>query len=150
MALYIARAAYYSLLIEKNKYKPRFLSSTVTRLTQCHSPIDPIGFISNDFMSFINKILTIKDKIHHLLPSAGSDLSPNTGSLYADPKPDIYLGCFPHIDLHQVTSKISASKPSTCLHSQLSCLKNVLPLVSTSLLDMINFVFVSRLCTTVL
>ncbi|TKS65475.1 hypothetical protein D9C73_028281 [Collichthys lucidus] len=67
-ALRNARAAYYSSLIEENKNNPRFLFSTVARLTENHSstePSIPLGLSSNDFMSFFNdKIITIRDKIH--------------------------------------------------------------------------------------
>ena len=143
------RAAYYSSLIEENKNSPRFLFSTLARLTKSHNSIDPcipIALSSNDFMSFFNdKILTIRDKIHHLLPSTGTDLSPNTGTLETAVKPDIYLDCFSPIDLPELTSMICSSKPSTCLLDPIPTrlLKEVLPLVSTSLLDMINLSLVT-------
>ena len=64
-ALRNARGAYYSALIEENKNNPRFLFSTVARLTESHSSIEPcipINLSSNDFMNFFyNKIITIKD-----------------------------------------------------------------------------------------
>ena len=143
-ALCNARAAYYSSLIEENKNNPRFLFSTLARLTKSHNSIDPcipIALSSNDFMSFFNdKILTIRDKIHHLLPSTGTDLSSNTGTLETAVKSDIYLDCFSPINLPELTSMISSSKPSTCLLDPIPTrlLKEVLPLISTSLLNMIN------------
>ncbi|MDF4419801.1 hypothetical protein P3392_23640, partial [Vibrio parahaemolyticus] len=61
-----ARANYYSVLIEENKNTPRFLFSTVARLTEGQNSIEPcipLALSSNDFMSFFNdKILTIEAK----------------------------------------------------------------------------------------
>ena len=139
-ALCGARAAYYSSLIEENKNNPRFLFSTLGRLTKSHNSTDPcipMALSSNDFINFFNdKILTIRDKINHLMPSIGNNLS----SLETAVKPDIYLDCFSPIDLPNLTSTISSSKPSTCLLDSIptKLLKEVLPLISTHLLDMIN------------
>lgn len=48
---------------KENKKSPRFLFSTVARLTESHSSSElciPIGLSGNDFMSFFNeKIITI-------------------------------------------------------------------------------------------
>lgn len=143
-ALRNARAAYYSSLIEENKNNPRFLFSTVARLTKSHSstePCIPRDLSSNDFMNFFNdKILAIRDKITCILPSIGSALPSNSGVLELALRPDIYLDCFSPINLNQLTSMISSSKPSTCLLDPIPTrlLKEVLPLVSASLLDMIN------------
>ncbi|XP_051233806.1 uncharacterized protein LOC127350821 [Dicentrarchus labrax] len=84
-ALRNARGAYYSALKEENKNNPRFLFSTVARLTESHSSIEPhipITLSTNDFMSFFyNKIITIREKINNQLPSTGISGSPSSGTL---------------------------------------------------------------------
>uniref|UniRef100_A0A8P4G3Q0 Reverse transcriptase domain-containing protein n=1 Tax=Dicentrarchus labrax TaxID=13489 RepID=A0A8P4G3Q0_DICLA len=147
-ALRNARGAYYSALIEENKNNPRFLFSTVARLTESHSSIEPhipINLSSNDFMSFFyNKIITIREKINHQLPSTVISGSPSSGTS-VNVNLDVYLDCFSAIDLHQLTSIISSSKPSTCLLDPIPTrlLKEVVPLIGTSLLDMINLSLLS-------
>ncbi|MDF4316827.1 reverse transcriptase family protein, partial [Vibrio parahaemolyticus] len=134
-----ARANYYSALIEDNKNNPRFLFSTVARLTESQSSIEPcipLALSSNDFMSFFNdKILTIRGKIHDLLPSDSTYLTSNTAV-----RPNIYLDCFSPISLQELTAVISSSKSSTCLLDPIPTrlLKEVFPLVNTHILDMIN------------
>ena len=65
-ALRNARGAYYSSLIEEHKNNPRFLFSTVARLTQSQSSVEPCiprALSSNNFMSFFDDtILTIREK----------------------------------------------------------------------------------------
>ena len=148
-ALCNARAAYYSSLIENNKSNPRFLFSTVARLTESHTSVDPcfpLALSSNDFMSFFNdKILTIREKIHHILPSANISVSSNIGALETAVEPDIYLDSFSPIDLHKLTSLISLSKSSTCLLDPIPTrlLREALPSVSSSVLNMINLSLVT-------
>ena len=143
-ALRKARSDYYSSLIEENKNNPRFLFSTVARLTDSHSstePSIPLALSSDDFMSFFNdKITTIRDKIHHLLHSTSNGSPLNAESLEIKTSLDIYLDCFYPIDLQQLLLKISSAKPSTCLLDPIPTrlLKEALPVVNTSLLDMIN------------
>uniref|UniRef100_A0A3Q3FYF7 Reverse transcriptase domain-containing protein n=1 Tax=Labrus bergylta TaxID=56723 RepID=A0A3Q3FYF7_9LABR len=140
-ALRHARAAYYSSLIEENKGNPRYLFSTVARLTESHGsiePCSPLALSSNDFLSFFNnKILDIRDKIGNLLPLPGADTVDTAETV---PGPDISLDCFSPIDLSELYSIFSASKPSTCLLDPIptKLFKEVFPLVSNSILVMIN------------
>uniref|UniRef100_A0A8P4K2R3 Reverse transcriptase domain-containing protein n=1 Tax=Dicentrarchus labrax TaxID=13489 RepID=A0A8P4K2R3_DICLA len=93
---------------------------------------------------FYNKIITIREKINHQLPSTVISGSPTSGTS-VNVNLDIYLDCFSAIDLHQLTSIISSSKPSTCLLDPIPTrlLKEVVPLIGTSLLDMINLFLLS-------
>ena len=147
-ALRNARGAFYSALIEVNKNNPRFLFSTVARLTESHSSIEPcvpINLSSNDFMNFFyNKIITIREKISHQMPSIGIAGSPTSDTLTGATL-DVYLECFSAVGLHQLTSIISSSKSSTCLLDPIPTrlLKEVVPLIGTSLLDMINLSLLS-------
>ncbi|MDF4341033.1 reverse transcriptase family protein [Vibrio parahaemolyticus] len=89
-------------------------------------------------MSFFNdKILTIRGKIHDLLPS---DSRPTYLTSNTAVKPNIYLDCFSPISLQELTAVISSSKSSTCLLDPIPTrlLKEVFPLVNTHILDMIN------------
>uniref|UniRef100_A0A8P4GNX2 Reverse transcriptase domain-containing protein n=1 Tax=Dicentrarchus labrax TaxID=13489 RepID=A0A8P4GNX2_DICLA len=93
---------------------------------------------------FYNKIITIREKIYHQLRSTVISGSPSSGTS-VNVNLDIYLDCFSAIDLHQLTSIISSSKPSTCLLDPIPTrlLKEVVPLIGTSLLDMINLSLLS-------
>ncbi len=86
-------------------------------------------------MDFFNdKIRLIRQKILLLLPL----ITP--GTLEAGVGPDIHLDSFSPISIHELSIIISSSKPSTCLLDPIptKLLKESLPLVSTSLLDMVN------------
>ena len=86
---------------------------------------------------FYNKIITIREEISHQMPSIGIAGSPTSATL------DVYLECFSAVGLHQLTSIISSSKSSTCLLDPIPTrlLKEVVPLIGTSLLDMINLYY---------
>ncbi|XP_054860077.1 uncharacterized protein LOC129347328 [Amphiprion ocellaris] len=118
-ALHNARTTYYSSLIEENKNNPRFLFSTVARLTKSQSSVEPcipLALSSNDFMSFFtNKIITIREKINLALPTNVTDVSSSTNTLELAVRPDGYLEFFTPIHLFELISIVSTSKPSTCL-----------------------------------
>ena len=137
-----ARATYYSSLIEENKNNPRFLFSTLARLTQSHESTDPcipMDLSSDDFMSFfIDKIATIRSKIINLTPSNVTAQKPTSSPGSLQPGPS--LDCFSPIDLPLLAKMISSAKPSTCILDAVptSLLKEVFPLIGTSLLNLIN------------
>lgn len=70
---------HYSLKIGEHSNNPRFLFITVVRLTESHSSTEPnitTTLSLNDFMRFItDKIITVREKIHHLLPSTRDTFS---------------------------------------------------------------------------
>uniref|UniRef100_A0A669EKP4 Reverse transcriptase domain-containing protein n=1 Tax=Oreochromis niloticus TaxID=8128 RepID=A0A669EKP4_ORENI len=137
-ALRKARTSYYSSLIEENKNNPRFLFSTVARLTKSQSstePTIPLTLTSNDFMNFFtNKIFIIREKITNNHPT---DVILSTATLSTI---NVKLDSFSPIDLSELTSIINSSKPSTCLLDPIptKLLKEVLPLINSSILIMIN------------
>ncbi|KAK2873784.1 hypothetical protein Q8A73_024409, partial [Channa argus] len=143
-ALSDARTAYYSSLIEENKNNPRFLFSTVARLTKSHSSVEPtipLILSSNAFMTFfMNKIVAIRESIHQILPPKITDRSSCTAVLESWIRPHSLLDCFLPIDLSELTSIITSSKPTTCLLDPIptKLLKEALPLIDTFILDIIN------------
>ncbi|MDA3982343.1 hypothetical protein PF029_12780, partial [Enterococcus thailandicus] len=60
---------------------------------------------------FYNKIITIREKISHQMPSIGIAGSPRSDTLTGATL-DVYLECFSAVSLHQLTSIISSSKSS--------------------------------------
>ena len=78
-ALREAGTAYYLASIEKNKKNPRFLFSTVARLTKSQSSVEPcipLTLSRDDFMTlFTNKIKSIREKINGILPTIITDVS---------------------------------------------------------------------------
>ena len=148
-ALRKARAAYYSSLIDENKNNARFLFSTVARLTESHSstePSIPIALSSNDFMCFFNdKIVTLRNQINDLLPLTSIVLSTAPGNVSSNITLDSKLECFSAINHEQLNSMILSSKPSTCILDPIptKLLKEVFPLISTSLLNIMNMSLLS-------
>ena len=131
-----ARAAYFSSLIEENKNNPRFLFNTVAKLTQSHSSVEPSippALNSNDFMGFfINKIDLIKNKI------ISTPLSAIVPEVVMESEPG--LDCFDPVELSELAKLLSSSKPSTCMLDPVPTrlFKEVFPLISSSILDVIN------------
>uniref|UniRef100_A0A8D0D0W2 Reverse transcriptase domain-containing protein n=1 Tax=Sander lucioperca TaxID=283035 RepID=A0A8D0D0W2_SANLU len=92
-------------------------------------------------MTFFNdKIITIREKIHHLLPTASNDSPLGAGGLERTIRPDTYLDGFYPLDLQQLMLRVSSAKPTTCLLDPIptKLLKEALPVVNTTLLDTIN------------
>jgi len=77
------------------------------------------------------------ERIDDLLPSASADLSSSGVALETAVCPGVYLDGF---NPDQLSSTISSSKPSTCLLDPIPTrlLKDELPLICSSLLDIIN------------
>jgi len=104
-------------------------------------PSIPLDFSGNDFMNFFNeKILTIRGQINNLLPLTSADLSSSGVALETAVCRGVYLDGFSPINLDQLASTVSTSKPSTCLLDSIPTrlLKDVLPLIGSPLLDIIN------------
>jgi len=78
-------------------------------------PCIPIDLSSNDFVNFFNEeILTIRGKIDDLLPSDIADLSSSGVALETAVYTLVYiLDSFSPINLDQLSSTVSISKPST-------------------------------------
>ena len=66
-------------LTEENRSNPRFLFSTVARLTKSHNSVElciPAALSSEDFMSFFSgKIIRIREEINQAQPPAAVGLS---------------------------------------------------------------------------
>ena len=82
-----------SSLTEENKNNPRFLFNTVARLTKSQSSVEPcipLTLSSDDFMRFfINKIVSIREKINGILPTIITDVSSSTAALEVSLEPDL-------------------------------------------------------------
>ena len=140
-ALRSARTFYYSSLIEDNRNNPRFLFSTVARLTKSHNSVVPCisaTLSSEDFMSFFSwKIIRIRAEINQAQLPTAVDVSSVSVTPFG---PGLTLDCFSLVDLPELTSTISKAKPSTCLLDSIPTrlLKDVMSLIGTSILDQIN------------
>ena len=92
-------------------------------------------------MTFFNdKILTIRNRIDHLLPSIGTNTLSTTEVSETAENPTNYLDSFSLITLDQLTKLISGSKPTTCILDPIptKLLKEILPLINSTLLNTIN------------
>ena len=144
-ALRSIRTAYYSSLIEENKNNPRFLFSSVASLTKSHSSVEPsipLALSSNDFISFFtNKIVGIRENIQGILPPAVKDGS--TLTLETSGRPNQHLESFSPVDLSELSSTITASKPSTCL-------LDPIPTSEHLHTEPDKLIFINRICASVL
>lgn len=146
-ALRKARTAYFSSLIEENKSNPRFLFSTVAKLTKSHAALDPripSSLTGEDFMSFFtDKVLAIREKANQATPSTGPSPDVLTVGTYRFSNEP--LNSFSPIYLSEASSLIQKSKTTTCLLDPIPThlLKDALPLIGSPILDQINGSLVS-------
>uniref|UniRef100_A0A3Q3K2M1 Reverse transcriptase domain-containing protein n=1 Tax=Monopterus albus TaxID=43700 RepID=A0A3Q3K2M1_MONAL len=89
---------------------------------------------------FTNKITTIREKNGRTTPTALADVPSTTMALETSVRPHLYLDYFSPIDLSELTSTIASSKSSTWLLDPIPTrlLKDIFPLINTSILDLIN------------
>lgn len=133
-----AKKTYYSNLIEVNKNNPRFLFSTVAKLTNNRSFVEPSippGLSCHDFIHFFeNKIISIRDQInvYTISPGQGEASHPAPNSNYFD--------TFTLIDESEITSIVMSSKPSTSLLDPIpiKLLKEILPIIVESIVNIVN------------
>ncbi len=136
-ALKAARTEHVHKLIDNHQNNPRFLFSTVARLTNKQMSPDlniPSEFNSNDFMNFFtDKIDNIRNTITNVDPTASS-----TSASFIAPKEK--LQCFTTIGQDELNKLITASKPTTCLLDPVptKLLKELLPVAEEPLLNIIN------------
>ncbi len=112
IALKAARTEHIRKLIDNNQKNPRFLFSTVARLTNNQTSPDiniPSQFNSNDFMNFFTDKI---DNIRNTITNVGSTASSTSASFTA---PKEKLLCFTTIGREELNKRITASKPTTCL-----------------------------------
>jgi len=63
---------------------------------------------------FINKIVSITEKINGIIPTIITDVSWSAAALEVSLEPDLYSDSFCPVDLSELTTAIVSSKPSTC------------------------------------
>jgi len=63
---------------------------------------------------FINKIVSIREKINEILPTIITDVS-STAALEVSLELNLYLDCFCPIDLSELTTAIVSFKLSICI-----------------------------------
>jgi hypothetical protein len=142
-ALRKTQTKYYSTLIEVNKNDARFLFSTIAKLTNSHSAIEPkipASLTSNDFLNFFNdKITTIRGKLDEITPTISEEQAqaikpiPNLNPLTS-------LNQLTAVNQEEVTSTFMSSTSSTCILDPIptKLLKEILPLIIDSILTIIN------------
>ena len=97
-------------------------------------------------MKFFNRILLIRENILHF-----TDSGPAMRTIESVTSPDMYLESLHPVDPHELTTASSLSKLSTCIPDIILIrLRNdILLLVNTLLLNLINLSPVTVLCTAV-
>ncbi len=111
-AVKAARTEHFRKLLDNSKNNPRFLFSTVARLTnkQMSPNINiPSQFNSNDFMNFFTDKI---DNIRNTIINEDSTAFSNSASFIA---PKEKRQCFTTIGQDEINTIITASKPTTCL-----------------------------------
>ncbi len=135
-ALKAARTEHIRKLIDNNQNNPRFLFSTVARLTNNQTSPDlniPSQFNSNDFMNFFTDKI---DNIRNTITNVDSTASSNSASFIA---PKEKLLCFTTIGQEELNKLITTSKPTTCLLDPVPTkLLKELPVAEEPLLNIIN------------
>ncbi len=136
-ALKTARTEYIRKLIDNHQNNPRFLFSTVARLTNKQMSPDlniPSQFNSNDFMNFFTDKI---DNIRNTITNVDSTASSTSASFIA---PKEKLHCFTTIGQDKLNKRITASKPTTCLLDPVptKLLKELLPVAEEPILNIIN------------
>ncbi len=136
-ALKAARTEHIRKLIDNNQNNPRFLISTVARLTNNQTSPDlniPSQFNSNDFLNFFTDKL---DNIRNTITNVGSTASSTSASFIA---PKEKLQCFTTIGREELNKLITACKPTTCLLDPVptKLLKELSPVAEEPLLNIIN------------
>ncbi len=136
-ALKVARTEPICKLIDNHQNHPRFLFSTVARLTNKQMSPDlniPSQFNSNDFMNFFTEKI---DNIRHTITNVDSTASSTSASFIA---PKEKLHWFTTIGQNELNKLITASKPTTCLLDPVptKLLKELLPVAEEPLLNIIN------------
>ncbi len=134
-ALKTARTEYIRKLIDNHQNNPRFLFSTVARLTNKQMSPDlniPSQFNSNDFMNFFTDKI---DNIRNTITNVDSTASSTSASFIA---PKEKLHCFTTIGQDELNQLISAFKPTTLDPVPTKLLKELLPVAEEPLLNIIN------------
>uniref|UniRef100_A0A3B3B7H9 Reverse transcriptase domain-containing protein n=1 Tax=Oryzias melastigma TaxID=30732 RepID=A0A3B3B7H9_ORYME len=138
-----ARTQYYSTLIAENANNPRFLFSTIARLTSSHSSVEPhipATISSEDFLQFFdNKISNIRQKLNVVIPTIDPKQA-EVVEIKASIETSVTLDCFTAVDQAEIASVITSSKTSTCLLDPIptKLFKEIFPLISESILTIIN------------
>ena len=142
-ALRRARSQYYSTLISENGNNPRFLFSTIAKLTRSQSSVEPhvpVSLSSDDFLTFFDsKISNIRHKLNQVIPTISPEQA-EAVEMEASIETSVTLDCFTAVDQAEITSIITSSKSSTCLLDPIPTrlFKETFPLINDPILTMIN------------